>query len=364
MLRERRRQLLLVSMLVVAIMVISLGVLMHTMVTMPIRRLVQGMQKVESGDLLFRIHSKRKDEIGQLTSQFNHMVKELADSSEKNYVLIAEIEQFNKNLQQRVDETTAELKDRNLELQDVNGRLMMMQRRLMDAERLTTLGQVVVNIAHEIGSPLGAISGHIQLMKTEPGLSPEITKRLDIVDQQINRVVNIIEQMLNSVREKTPESQPVDIKNILDSVLYLVSPLLSSQHIRLQVHMQEGLPKIMMTDESLQQVVLNLINNAIDAMPQGGELHISTELIAGKDDFQKDMVQIQIRDQGMGIKPGDINQIFKPFFTTKPSGEGTGMGLALCKDIVEKYHGKITCQSQLGQGTVFRILFPVQADSA
>ena len=274
---------------------------------------------------------KRKDEIGQLTSQFNHMVKELADSSEKNYVLIAEIEQFNKNLQQRVDETTAELKERNLELQDVNGRLMMMQRRLMDAERLTTLGQVVVNIAHEIGSPLGAISGHIQLMKTESGLSPEITKRLDIVDQQINRVVNIIEQMLNSVREKTPESQPVDIKNILDSVLYLVSPLLNSQHIRLQVHMQEGLPKIMMTDESLQQVVLNLINNAIDAMPQGGELHISTELIAGKDAFQKDMVQIQIRDQGMGINPEISTRYSNRFLPPSHRGKGREWGWRYAK---------------------------------
>ena len=345
----------------VALLVVALSWMMYSMVTRPVRQLVNGMGKVELGDLSWQIKSKRRDELGILTASFNHMVLELAETSAKNRQLLQEVELLNQNLQKRVEETTSELVLRNRELKEANERLIAMQRRLWDAERLATLGQVVANIAHEIGSPLGAVSGHIQLLKTDKTITPEQFKRLDLIDTQLNRVVSIIQQMLASVRSRSPVSKAVDVKSVTNDVLFLLSPMLSDKKYILQNRLPDGLPPILMNNDSLQQVFLNLLTNALDAMPDGGTLEITADIAPPEGGHGKKMMEISIRDSGEGITPEVQKHIYEPFFTTKPAGKGTGLGLALCKDIVARYDGKISFESQPGKGTSFHVFLPVES---
>lgn len=355
----RRKYFSEMTLAIVAILVITISLTMQWMVARPVKRLVYGMQKVQSGDLSGRVVSRRKDELGRLTIQYNQMVSRLAETSKRNEQLLSQIELFNKELQTKIEDTTAELKLRNQQLSDANERLITMQRRLWETERLATLGQVAATIAHEIGTPLGAISGHIQLLKTNPSVIPETQHRLDLIDKQISRVVNTVQQMLDSVRARTPEKKPVDVKKVLDNVLFLLAPQFTDSKVKIKISIPADLPLILMNEDALHQLFLNLFTNALDAMPAGGELSIIADKIVTSESFFPNMVEICVSDTGEGISPEIQNKIFDPFFTTKSPGKGTGLGLAVCKDIVERYNGTLSVQSEPGKGTTFSLKFPV-----
>jgi signal transduction histidine kinase len=347
------------TLVTVVILIIAISLIMQWMVARPVKRLVGGMQKVEAGDLSGKVISRRKDELGRLTLQYNQMVSRLAESSKRNEQLLSQIELFNKELQSRVEETTAELKLRNQQLSDANERLISMQRRLWETERLATLGQVAATIAHEIGTPLGAISGHIQLLKSNESVIPETQHRLELIDKQIGRVVNTVQQMLDSVRARTPEKKPVNVKEVLDNVLFLLAPQFTDGKVHVKVNIPTELPPILMNTDALYQLFLNLFTNAMDAMPDGGELSVIADTITTAETFFPNKVEICVADTGEGISPEVLSKIFDPFFTTKPPGKGTGLGLAVCKDIVERYNGTLSVQSEPGKGTTFSLKFPV-----
>ncbi len=358
-LANRRKYFTETTLATMAILIIVISLIMQWMVTRPVKRLVDGMHKVESGDLSGKVISRRKDELGRLTAQFNRMVGRLAQTSQRNVQLLGQIESFNKELQTKIEETTAELKLRNQELSDANERLITMQRRLWETERLATLGQVAATIAHEIGTPLGAVSGHIQLLKTNESVNPETQRRLELIDKQISRVVNTVQQMLDSVRARTPEKKPVHVKEVLDNVLYLLAPQFTDGKVHVKVNISKELPPVLMNTDALHQLFLNLFINSVDAMPNGGELSVTADTITTTETFFPNKVEICVADTGEGISPEVLSKIFDPFFTTKPPGKGTGLGLAVCKDIVERYNGTMTVQSEPGKGTTFSLKFPV-----
>jgi signal transduction histidine kinase len=358
LLEKRKQQFMMTTVLAVGILILFMSILLRVLVTTPVQKLLWGMQKVEAGDLAGVIPSRRKDELGQLIRQFNQMVRELQDASGKNKLLLRQVEELNQNLQKRVDATTLELRQRNQELQDANERLISLQRRLWESERLATLGQVVANIAHEIGSPLGAVSGHIQILKSDELMGESQIKRLELIDNQLNRVVNIIQQMLNLVRARTPEALSVHVNEVVKDVLFLLSPMMEEHQVKVEQDLPENLPAVAIDPDSLQQVLINLLTNAIDAMPQGGLIEIYALYFPSTVPQTSGWVEIGVHDNGMGIAEELQKKIFDPFYTTKPTGKGTGLGLALCKDIIERYQGSIRLDSSPGKGTVFYLKIP------
>ncbi len=359
LLARRREQFILTTLLAVGLLILFQSILLRILVTKPVRKLLWGMRKVEAGNLAGVTPSHRKDELGFLTNQFNQMVRELHEASEKNKLLISQVEELNQGLQERVDITTGELRHRNQELQEANERLINLQRRLWETERLATLGQVVANIAHEIGSPLGAVSGHIQILKSEASLGKSQIERLDLIDNQLNRVVSIIQKMLNMVRSHTPEALSVNTEKVMKDVLFLLSPLLEESRVEVELDIPANLPPIAIHPDSLQQVLINLLSNAVDAMPEGGMLDIYAVHFPSSESSVKGWIEMGIHDSGIGIPQEQQKMIFEPFYTTKLSGKGTGLGLALCKDIIERYQGSIRLESIPGEGTTFYLKIPV-----
>ncbi|MFB3897289.1 MAG: sensor histidine kinase [bacterium] len=356
LLQKQQRQSYQITFITLLVIVPLLSYYLHRTVNRPIRMLVRAMGEVETNHLPAEVKIASKDELGYLGENFNRMVTRLAQVEQERKQLLAQVQQFNIELQNKVRETTAELERQNEMLQRAHSLLVALIRRQIDAEKLATLGQVAATIAHEVGTPLGAISGHIQLLREQYQSDMATIGRIDIIEKQLTRVVNIIQNLLNSVRERTAEFAPVAVNQLIREIITLISPQSIQQRIKIIPILAENLLNINGNADQLQQVFLNLVNNAMDAMPNGGELTLRTSIQT----TPMKSVLVEIIDTGTGIGSEHLPHIFDPFFSTKAPGEGTGLGLSVCKDIVEKHHGTISVDSQLNQGTKFMIQFPIK----
>jgi two-component system, NtrC family, sensor kinase len=235
-----------------------------------------------------------------------------------------------------------------------------METEMIKTEKLASLGLLSASIAHEINSPLGIILGYCDYLldKTPPG--SETHQMLQKMERQGERCKKIIDHLLGLARY--PESRPegTDLNENLENVLVVAAKALVNNKIDLQKDFAPNLPAVKVEPIPLQQVFLNLINNAISAMPAGGRLTIET-----RGDVFKDRVVVRIGDSGSGIKKEHREVVFEPFFTTKKEGEGTGLGLSVCDNIINRYGGTINLESKTdeedreGHGTTFVITFPV-----
>lgn len=260
-------------------------------------------------------------------------------------------------------EATQDLQQRNEELVLVNERLVVDQRELLRQQRLVVLGKLVATIAHKIGTPLTAISGHLQLLLEDPQLSSEVNQRIQIIFRQTHRLNTVMQDLLNFARTPTLAFEPVSIPHCLDQALQLFLPIFEKQSILLSTHYQASLPLACADFLQLQDAVNNLIDNAIDAMPHGGQLRVS----AWPQDRQDSVVHepgicIEIHDTGIGIPPDCLESIFQTFFTTKNIGEGTGLGLAIASEIVQQHQGKLSVESTEGKGTTFFLWLPAWSE--
>jgi len=218
------------------------------------------------------------------------------------------------------------------------------------AEELASVGTLVAGLAHEIGTPMGVIQGHAKLL--EPAVASEDALwRLRTIQEQIGRISRIIQTLLNLARPRRSRRVPVPLLPLLDTTLSFLSEKLKNRGIRVEREFQQ-VPSIPGDPERLQQLFLNLFLNAIDAMPDGGELRIS--LAAGG----KGAALVTVSDSGVGIAEADLPRIFEPFFTSKPAGEGNGLGLMVAHGIVKDHDGSISVASEPGCGTEFRLAFP------
>ncbi|MDH5587635.1 MAG: ATP-binding protein, partial [Nitrospirota bacterium] len=243
-------------------------------------------------------------------------------------------------------EGAQDLQQRNEELVLVNERLVVDQRELLRQQRLVVLGKLVATIAHKIGTPLTAISGHLQLLLEDPQLSSEVNQRIQIIFRQTDRLNTVMQDLLNFVRTPTLALESVSIPHCLDQALQLFLPIFDKQSILLSTHYHASLPLACADFLQLQDAVNNLIDNAIDAMPQGGQLRVS----AWPQDRQDSVVHepgicIEIHDTGIGIPSDCLESIFQTFFTTKNIGEGTGLGLAIASEIVQQHQGQLSVES-------------------
>ncbi len=227
-------------------------------------------------------------------------------------------------------------------------------RHLVQAEKLTSLGQLAAGIAHEINNPLTNASLGIQILRSKMGETagggPEIRDRLDAVEKNIDRASAIAQELLQFSRQRESEFVPLNINDVINGSLTLMQHRL--KRVKMDQNM-ESVPDIMGDTGKLEQVFINLLSNALEAMPDGGTISLNT--------LQKDgMVVVRIADTGAGIAAENLSQVFDPFFTTKEIGSGTGLGLSICYGIINQHRGRINVSSIVGQGTRVTIKIPVR----
>lgn len=230
-----------------------------------------------------------------------------------------------------------------------------LEQRLQQTERLKALGTLAAGIAHEIRNPLATINFNTQMLRRELGLNPAQQEMFDDVFQQIRKMDRIIQQVLHFARPREPQFLPNSLNEVVRHCLDMSKMYLIKAEVTVETRLSEGLPPLIMDFNQICQVLMNLIINSIEAMPDGGSLTLETT----RQDDPPALVLL-ISDTGGGILEEDKGRIFDPFFTRKP--EGTGMGLSISRQILEKHGALIELESFPGKGTFFRLIFPVSAD--
>jgi len=304
----------LVTMLVLTI---SIVFLLSYLVNRPIKSLVTTMRKAEKGDLTARVKPDDTLEFGELGRNFNSMISKL--------------EKAQKDLKR------------------------LHEQRMQRADRLATLGELSAGIAHEIKNPIAGISGAMQILM---GDLPENDHRREIFEEilkQIDRIDQNIKDLLSYAKTAKPALQQQNINNVIRQVVFLIQERAAQKGIEVVTELDETIPKIEIDEKQIQQVLVNLGLNGIQAMPSGGVLRIFSKhwYSPNKEHF----VEIWVKDSGRGISPQDMSRIFTPFFTTRHTG--TGLGLSISQKIIHQHHGKIEVNSRLGEGTCFTILLSV-----
>jgi signal transduction histidine kinase len=258
-------------------------------------------------------------------------------------------------LRDRVREATVELEVRNQQLQETNLELWRTNRRMNELGRLAAAGQTAAHFAHEVGTPLNLISGHVQLLKSDLDRDPhDAEARIRTISAQIERIERIVRRMLDKTRFET-ELAPLDLNSMLRKLCDAMAPALDKRNIRLVETFADDLPLMAGSSDRLQQLFLNLINNSLDAMPEGGEIQVCTGSEGKPGKVQR--VTVDFIDTGFGMTPEVMSHIFDPLYTTKDRGHGTGLGLVIVSQIVSEHGGRVEVESELGKGTRFRLTF-------
>ncbi|TAJ35143.1 MAG: hypothetical protein EPO64_00090 [Nitrospirae bacterium] len=269
----------------------------------------------------------------------------------------------------REEAARAELALQTENLLRANAQLVEIKDALHRSERLAAVGQLVASVAHEVGTPLHSIAWHVQALGEEPGVTEDTRKRVEIIDSQISRVVRIIEDLLSSTRQRKPVLSRLPVDRLVQPVVGLMGPSFAGKEVALRVERGSAVPPIWGDVEQLQQVLVNLMANALAATQAGGEVVIAVdshrateeELAAreraGEPPIEA-MVTLAVRDTGCGMPDEHRSQAFEPFFTTKAIGDGTGLGLFLSRQIVAAHGGSLSIESAVGKGTTVMIVLP------
>jgi two-component system NtrC family sensor kinase len=335
-----RRALLQVALGASVFLVIAFWILLGRILIRRVSALGATMRAVEGGQLAVAAPGPAEggDELAYLARGFNRM--------------LAQIRGFNAELTRKVEDATAELTRKNRALEELNELLVAARRDLTANERLAALGQLAGTIAHELGNPLNALSGHLQLIARRSDVSESAKAQVAIVNGEAQRMAQIIRRFLDQTRGFTPAAEEVALGPMVDEALDLT--LGAEARARIQVT-REVDPGAVRTDPGLvRHLLTNLVANAIDAMPQGGRLEVRAHR-EGRD------LVLRVADTGTGIPAEVKRHIFEPFFTTKPKGKGTGLGLSICKEIARALKGRIDVESEPGRGSAFTVRFPAEA---
>jgi two-component system NtrC family sensor kinase len=339
----------------VAVVLITLGVylLFRYLVYRPVEQLLAAMKRAKAGDLKAQAPVLARDEIGALSREYNDLIQRLREMTEER-------EGQKRLLQERVREATVELAERNEQLEETNLELWRTARQLTALERLAAAGQTAAQFAHEVGTPLNLISGHVQLLRMNLRRDPAAAEtRLDTITAQIERIERIVRQMLDRTRPEAPALVPVDLNSFLTRMIEVTAPALESRNVRLVTSFDPALPLIQADADRLQQVFINLFNNALDAMAEGGELCVKT--FVEKDDVRggTQYASVVFADTGCGMTSEVRSRIFDPLYTTKQRGGGTGLGLVVVSQVMNDHGGRVEVESEPRHGAKFVLHFPV-----
>lgn len=239
---------------------------------------------------------------------------------------------------------------------EMEHRLRQIQEQLLQSEKLAAMGRLTSQVAHEINNPLYGIMNTLELMKTE--ISPQNKRRklLDMSLSETMRLAEMLRKMLSFSKPDQEERKLIDINMILDDILLLNQKQLSENNIRISTSLSEGLHQVNASKNQLRQVFLNMISNAIDAMPDGGTLTATTK-------EEEDNILIEVSDTGVGMNEEHLKKIFDAFFTTKDSVKDVGLGLSVCYGFIKDHDGDIKVKSELGTGTTFTINLPIYKET-
>jgi len=342
------------------VIVVAINLFLYFKVHRPVKHLLTAVESVSQGTMTSAVPVEEQDELGELAGTFNEMVKKIREATHDNAQLTVSLKAMNDSLQLKVSEATAEVLQKNRTLAHTNELLSAAQRDAARAQRLSAIGQVAATVAHKIGTPLTALSGHIQLMAEDPTLGKESRQRLQTVEAQIERTSKIIQDLLLYARKPEPVRSPVDLNTCLAECLALFQPEFDRRRIILVTEWSQQIEKVNADAQQLQEVFHSLIENALDAMSSGGIL--VTKLSPHTNPEQPDSrtwVQVEIADTGCGMNASQLEQIFQPFFTTKRAGRGTGLGLASAMETIRAHGGDIRVESVPGKGSRFMIILPI-----
>ena len=311
-----------------------LCIILWNFVSTPVSLLAEGMKKVAGGDLDYHLDINSRDEMGDLARAFNAMTFDLKKAED-------ELVEWGHTLEKKVQEKTQAIQ--------------RAQAQLIHSEKLASLGRMAAGVAHEINSPLTGIVtfGHLLLKKFPPGT--EEYEDVEVIIEQANRCSTIIKGLLGFARASAAEKAPTSINDVLTHSLNIVRNKADFFNIKLATNLDAGLSTVKADPSQLQQVFMNMIMNAADAIEGKGTITISTRNIK---DTGNDFIEIEFHDTGPGISDEILEKLFEPFFTTKPVGKGTGLGLAVSHGIIQEHGGKIVVKTKLGGGTSFFVRLP------
>lgn len=274
-----------------------------------------------------------------------------------------QIHTHNAELKARIEEATVELVERNEELSCANQSILDIQKKLGHSRRLAAVGQLAATVAHELGTPLHSISGHLHLLMEEH-LSVDAKRRLAIMQSQLDRIIDSIQDILDTTRPQDAQFAPVDLNSLIEDVTLLVMPETVSKELTIEKDLAPSLPPVFGVSGRIEEVFLSIIDNAIDASCPGSVISVSTRCgeADGCDIISPNggWVSVIVRDRGRGIPEEQLKRLFEPFYTTKAYGQGTGLGLAISKEIIEGHNGHIKIESAPGKGSAFTVFLPAE----
>ena len=322
------------------LVVVLSGLFVWIEVSNPLRSLKAGTERVAKGELGFQIHVRSNDEIGDLAESFNSMSSRLELAQH-------EITAWARTLEERVEEKTRELKQAH--------------QHMLQVEKMATIGKMAAVFAHEINNPLSGILTYSRVVKRwiqknffSAPRCEEMAGSLDLIASESKRCGELVKNLLSFSRVAPMNLEWCELNQVIDRCIRLVQHKMDMSSIQLNLSLADELPDLRCDPNQIEQIVLAMVINAIDAMPQGGNLWITTRQNSA------DTVELIIRDDGIGIPDEHLAHIFEPFYTTKESG-GSGLGLAISQTIVERHGGSIAVSSKVGQGTTFTITLPVDS---
>ncbi len=313
--RASENRLVLFGLGAIAAVSLIIYLLVDQIVLKPVHKIVDATRKVAAGDLHYKIALEKRDEIGQLASSFNEMTQKLAEA----------------------------------------------QRQVYQSQKLAAVGQLAAGVAHEINNPLTGVLSYSSFLLKRAQDKPEFKEDLEVIVRETKRCRGIVQGLLDFARQSPPEKHESDITDIFERALRIVQTQIDPLRVELKKDIRDDLPKIYADANQIQQVLVNLLLNANDAMAaDGGTLSVSARLAGdgGVAAAQSGKIEIRVSDTGCGIAPENLQKIFDPFFSTK-GPKGTGLGLAVAWGIVEKHNGRIEAESELGKGTTFRVVLPI-----
>jgi two-component system, NtrC family, sensor kinase len=256
-----------------------------------------------------------------------------------------------KETQESVEKITQELVARNKELWNL-------QHEIGQVGQAAALGWMTGAIAHELGTPLNSVLGYTQLLGQED-LPEKARRHAKTIESQVRRMAGIVQYYLDRTRGSTSKRSQINLNDLVRETLLLLKPVFTEKSVQVAVRLAESLPLLNAHSGSLQRVLINLLNNAVDSLGQERHITIATE-IARPTEQQRPGIIIEISDSGTGISADLLPKVFDFFMTTKNPGAGTGLGLAVCKEIIKEHGGKITISSEIEKGTTVRVLFPAE----
>jgi two-component system NtrC family sensor kinase len=311
----------------------------------PIKALKDGTERLSRGNLGYQIDVRSQDEVGDLAHSFNGMSLQLRAANE-------EIVAWAKTLEDRVEQKTKELKRAH--------------DHVLHVEKMASIGKMAAIVAHEINNPLSGILTYAKLLRKwldrgemQGDKRQEATQCLELIAVESRRCGELVKNLLTLSRTAPMNLELADLNAVIDRCLLLVRHQLELGGIQLQLDLAGNLPRLQCDPAQIEQVLLVLVTNAIDAMPRGGNFWLRTRF----HELQQE-IEIQVRDDGAGIAPDLLPQIFEPFLTTKESGHGVGLGLAISRGIVERHSGRIEVQSEVGKGTTFTVKLPTHGSDS